>query len=483
MTLGAGRDLGWWRAFGYLCLAVWVLGGAFFLGYSALAVLYPYPLDYTEGSVLYQVRLLAQGVQTYQPLEKDPQFIIAYPPVWSYLLAALYPLTGLGLWPGRLLAILAAMVSAYLLGRMVVGETGDREGGLVSGLLFLSIPYVLATSSLNRSDAWALLMSLLGVFAVWKVQGRGPGMVLSLLFFLLAGYTRQSNLLAGPLAAYGWLFLRGERRRAVAWGLGLLAVVVGTFLALNAWTDGGLFFNTIVAPADPYHPAVALAWVLRVVQGLPVLLGLAAFFFVLCLAERRVGVAWLYLLGAGATVLLTGKIGAHVNYLLEFSAALAWVAGLVWARLKQEGFGGPLVRALLAGLLAVQVLSCLATARGLLPKLWHYGQKVQEGQTLERWIQGAGGPVLADAALGYLVLAGQDPIWQPFEHAHLVRLGLWDQEPFLERIRRGEFALIVVQPDISAWSWSPEMLEAIEARYEVVTEVAGQQIHAPRPGP
>jgi len=483
MTRASWQDSGWWRALWYGCLAVLALGGVVFLGYSILAIVYPYPLDYTEGSVLYQVRLLTEGVQTYQPLEKDPQIIIAYPPVWPYLLAALHPLTGLGLWSARLISTLAALAAAGLLGWMVAGETGDREGGVLSGLLFLSIPYVLATSSLNRSDTWALLMSLLGIFVVWKARGRGWWPALSILFFLLAGYSRQSNLLAGPLAAYGWLFLQGERKKAIGLGLGLLAAVLVAFAVLNVWTDGGLYFNAIVAPADPFHPAVALAWVLRVVRGVPVLVGLAAFFFILRLAEKRVGIAWLYLLGAGATLLLTGKIGAHVNYLLEFSAALAWVAGLVWAYLKQEGVGEKITRGLLAALLAVQVISCLSTAQGLLPKLWHYRQMLEEGRTLETWIWEADGPMLADAALGYLVLKGQDPVWQPFEHASLIRLGLWDQTPFVQRIQRGEFALIVIQPDIAPWAWTPEMLETIASRYELVAEAAGQQVYAPRTGP
>jgi len=473
------KDAAWraLRGVGWIALG---LGAAAFAAYSALAVAYPYPLDYVEGPILHQVSLIVRGVQTYQPLSPDLEFMIAYPPVWAYLLAALVHLTGLALWPGRLVATLAALGSAGLLGWMVAGETRDREAGAVSGLLFLGIPYVLATSSIGRSDAWALLMSLAGVATVWKTRGRGWGGPVSVLFFLVAGYTRQSNLLAGPLAAYGGLFFQGERKRAVALAAALALVVVALFLALNAWTDGGFYFNTVVVPKDDYHPAVALSWVLRVVRTLPVLVGLALFFLALRLAERRLDMPWLYLVGAGATVLLAGKTGAHVNYLLEFCAALAWVAGLVWGQARREGLPEAWGRGLLAALLALQVVGGLSVAQGLLPKLWHYREMVAEGRELERWIGGAKGPVVADAATAYLVLKGQDPIWQTYGHTSLVRRGLWDQGPFVDQIRRGEFALIVIQPDIAAWNWTPEMLAAIEERYQVVAEVAGQRVYAPR---
>ncbi|MGC8839754.1 MAG: hypothetical protein ACP5UM_15235, partial [Anaerolineae bacterium] len=437
-------------------------------------------LDYTEGPILHQVSLIVRGVQTYQPLSPDLEFMIAYPPVWAYLLAGLVPLTGLALWPGRLVATLAALGSAGLLAWMVARETRDRAAGAVSGLLFLGIPYVLATSSIGRSDAWALLMSLAGVATVWKTRGRGWGGPVSVLFFLLAGYTRQSNLLAGPLSAYGGLFFRGERKRAVALAAALAVAVVVVFVTLNAWTNGGLYFNTMVVPRDDYHLGVALSWVLRVVRTLPVLVGLAVFFLALRLADGRLDAPVLYLLGAGATVLLAGKTGAHVNYLLEFCAALAWVAGLLWSQVRWEGFPALRGKALLAALLAVQVVGGLSTAQGLLPKLWHYREMVAEGRELERWIQEADGPVVADAATAYLVLKGQDPIWQTYGHASLVRRGLWDQGPFVDRIRRGEFALIIVQPDIAAWNWTPEMLAAIAERYHVVAEVAGQKVYAPR---
>ncbi|MGQ9458420.1 MAG: hypothetical protein ACUVS5_09075, partial [Anaerolineae bacterium] len=260
-----------WRALqrvGGLALG---LGATVFAAYSALAVAYPYPLDYVEGPILHQVSLIVRGVQTYQPLSPHLEFMISYPPVWAYLLATLVPWTGLALWPGRLVATLATLACAGLLAWMVAGETRDRGAGAVSGLLFLGIPYVLATSSIGRSDAWALLMTLAGVVTVWKTQGRGWGGPVSVLFFVLAGYTRQSNLLAGPLAAYGGLFFRGERKRAIALAAALAAVVVAVFLALDAWTAGGFSFNTMVVPKDAYHPAVALSWVLRVVRTLPVL--------------------------------------------------------------------------------------------------------------------------------------------------------------------------------------------------------------------
>ncbi|NLE77739.1 MAG: cell envelope integrity protein CreD [Chloroflexi bacterium] len=476
------RGAAWWRLFRWGCLAAMALGVAVFVAYSAAAVAFPYPLDYVEGQSIYQVRLILQGVQTYQTLANDPQILVAYPPVWPHAMAAVAWLGGLGFWTGRLLSTLAVLAVAGLLGWMVAGETGDRGAGWVSGALFLSMPYVLATSCLARSDSWALLMSLLGVFVVWRSRGRGPWVWLAVLFFGLAGFTRQSNLLAGPLAACGWLWLRGQRGRALGFGLALVAAVAAAFLALNLWSDGGLFFSAFVVPADPYSPSLALSWVLRVLRTLPVFVGLAACFFFLGLAERKLGLAWVYLLGTGATVLLAGKFGSHVNYLMEFSAALAWVAGLLWARLRAESADAPWVQGLLAAVLAFGVLANLSTAQGLLPRLWNYREMAAEWAQVERYMGEAEGPVLADRAVGLLVLRGQQEIWQPFGHTSLARRGMWDQRPFVQRLERGDFPLILMDVDIADWTWTTEMRQAIAGRYELVDTQAGQWVYRVQAG-
>jgi hypothetical protein len=136
------------------------------------------------------------------------------------------------------------------------------------------------------------------------------------------------------------------------------------------------------------------------------------------------------------------------------------------------------VPALVAALLAVQVLSGLSTAQGLLPKLWHYQEMRAEGDRLAALIDDADGQVLADMALGYLVIAHRSPIWQPFEHTSLALRGLWDQTEFIQRIQRREFALILIQPDLATWNWTPEMLEAITQNYLLVDEIANQQVYA-----
>jgi hypothetical protein len=96
------------------------------------------------------------------------------------------------------------------------------------------------------------------------------------------------------------------------------------------------------------------------------------------------------------------------------------------------------------------------------------------------------GDVLADEAMGIVVLAGKDIVLQPFEFTQLARQGIWDETPVVSDIRATRFGMILINdgPETpESWTrerWTEAMLTAIHERYEPSGALAGTTIYRPR---
>src|SRR5207342_297825 len=99
------------------------------------------------------------------------------------------------------------------------------------------------------------------------------------------GMTRQTYLLAAPLAAFVWLLFVGWRRALMF--AGCLAAVVGLIgLVLNWASDGGFWFNVVTANVNPWSPDTLQQFVGDVMFRLPILIGLAIGFVVVAVRRR-----------------------------------------------------------------------------------------------------------------------------------------------------------------------------------------------------
>ncbi len=75
-------------------------------------------------------------------------------------------------------------------------------------------------------------------------------------------------------------------------------------------------------------------------------------------------------------------------------------------------------------------------------------------------------PILADEDMGLLVLSGKPILMQPFEMSQLAEAGLWDQQPFLDALNRGDYSTVLIyqpyrNPNLRFERWTPDMLRAI----------------------
>jgi len=461
----------------FLSLAVVI-----FLAHALMAIFHHYPLDYGEAPLVDQAMRLAAGQNIYRPdLSSPPYTISNYPPLYVLSLVPFVGLFGPSFLAGRVISALYGLASAAFLALIVRTYSQDRMAAAVTATLFLAIPYVVGWSPLARVDMLALAFSTAGLYVLarWPTTRRGLLIAVSLL--VAAIYTRQSYGLAAPLAVFVWLWTH-DRQQA----LRLAAIVGGTglglFLILNALTRGGFFFNVVTANVNEFDIERLERHWRDLRKAIPILLIFGGAF--LFLAPRRVK-SWSllipYLIGATLSALTIGKIGSNVNYLLELCAALSLVAGALVAWSRQRHW----LRAVLLILLALQVGQLMqATLKGPVEGLKWRLKPAGALKDLDRLVETADGPVLADEFAGMLTLQNRPLYIQPFEVTQLANAGLWDQDDLLTSIRNREFPLILIHHFMD-WPvykerWTPEMLSAIKHNYEPIRFLAETVVFQPR---
>lgn len=463
----------------FLSLAV-VIG----LTYQILALSHPYPLDYGEAPLVDQAMRLGAGQNIYRADIASPPYTISnYPPVYVAALVPFVALFGPNFWAGRVISWLSALASAAFLALIVHRLTKDRLAAVITGSLFLAVPYVVYWSSLLRVDLLALALSLAGLYLLASRPTARWSLIAAAMLLVAAIYSRQSYALAAPLAAFVWLWAHDWRQavRLAAWVGGLTLIL---FLVLNTLTQGGFYFNIVTANVNEFGMERLEGNLRRFRDTAPVLLltgGLA-----LVLAFRRIRPWPLlvpYLIGAALSTLTIGKIGSNVNYFLELSAALSLAAGAVvaWSR---RASGSHVLRVVLLVLLAFQSGDLMRTT--LDEYAWQLkGRRAALGalHDLEALVAQAEGPVLADEYMGMITLQGRPLTIQPFEVTQLAQAGLWDQTPLVQRILDKEFSLILIHyfPEFAVYKerWTPEMLSAIGRSYVASQLLADTRIYRP----
>lgn len=452
--------------------------------YQLLALAHPYPLDYGEAPLVDQAMRLARGQNIYRADLSAPPFTISnYPPLYVAAMAPFVALFGPSFLFGRLISVISAWVCAACLAVIVWQVSRDRVAAVLSGLSFLAFPFVVRWSSLARIDLLALALSLAGLAVVARRPLDDRRMLIAALLLVAAIYTRQSYALAAPLAAFVWVLLQEDMRRA----FGLAALVAGIggglFLALNALTAGGFYFNIITANANAWS-ADRLSWNLnRLTDAAPIFIGLAAFSAVL--GAQRSGL-WAmstpYLVGSFLSFLTVGKVGSNVNYALELCAALSLAAGgvVAWARAQRAAWP-ELIAVILVGVQAAHLAHTIW--RDEWPQLQSRRNAAESVRQLETIVAAAEGPVLADEYMGLLTLQGRPLHIQPFEVTQLALEKKWDQTPVLRGIEKKQYPLILIHYfsgyPVYKERWTPQMLDAIGRSYRLVGMYADTGVYQP----
>jgi hypothetical protein len=360
---------------------------------------------------------------------------------------------------------------------------------------------------LCRVDLPALALGtgglLVGVMSLERWSWRRVVIVSGLLW--LAWLTRQSQVLL-PAALILFLAFTDWRwawRLALVWAVGL-AVLLGLLCLV---TGGQFWVHTVRFNVNVWSWDQTWIWVRHLWRmwhwGLLALALGWWMWLTVCRAlpgdeeqrDRRVsqGIALLTLalLFNLLNVAATGKVGADKNYLLEPLWCLCGLLPLIGHRMvlavgSDAGEPRWALRSLAVALAAFAVALALQVWCAVDPlphRPWHDGPwpdrsawrlpitRADLVRDLE--IQGifdaAEGPVLSEYGI-YTLRSGREMIHEPFLMSQLARQGLWDETPLLDRIREGEYAVILVRDDFQHAGSTGAVLSATSGLIEAVNE-------------
>jgi len=397
--------------------AVAVVGLASVAAYLAVVLQrigYPYELTYFEGSTVEVAGRVAAGQPLYGPptTEYTPW---PYPPLYFWLSGALAKVTGVDLTTMRVVSVAASIAVLVLLALIVRRAGGSTVAGIVAAGLYAATYRVSgAFADTARVDSLFLALLLAAVFVGMRARTWRGGMWLGAVL-LLAFLTKQNALLvAAPMLL--WLLVR---RRSV--GVGATATlgvgVVASTLVGNLLTDGW-YARYVVEQLPTQSWSLRWLWAFWY-EDLLVPFAVSAVVVVVAFVVRRVRVrsdpgsraAWpedYAYLAAGAVGMLAASWvarlheGGYANVSMPAQAAVAGALGLLLAAWLRSGSVTATVAWVVAGLLAVQVVTMSLAHLDVVPSQ----QDRDAGDRFIATLRQLPGSVLVPTHPYYLRLAG-----------------------------------------------------------------------------
>lgn len=443
--------------------------------------------DYADSYVLYDIQHFQSAGVIYRDLSEPPYLPSQYSPM-MYMLYSL---------PGRVVALenpiagprvlaLAAFLSCIAVVVSIVRALVPTRYAWVWGLLLANT----IISIQDRQD--------------WVIALRGdlPGIVVSLLALrLLLARSRPSVLVAGLCAGFatqfkitlvtalaaGSLWLLHRRR----WGELAVYIAAGTLTSAGLY----LFFRIreprMLSQMMALSPGIidvpgCLKLIFRAISEPVVLLALPALPSVASRREPR----WMLLLlfiaiSFAIAVVADLQVGGNINYFFEASFALVPVAVLGvfrltrWAR-RHIGVAAFLSAVVLLYLLPPKALDLYQAVRSESGR-----DEVASRNDQFRKAQNVLGGRHIFSTVPRLALLDPVPVLtEPYLLSYMQRLGKFDPQPILQRIRKSEFDVVITAARSASWRSiphiSPDLHRAIEESYRPQCTMLGSLLHLPR---
>ena len=515
VTLDAKRTRLWVAsAFIFALLSTgWVFGQ--FLVESFAVVSFPGQLDYGEGIVWEQMRLMLAG-RGYGAIDGLPAIVFHYPPVFHLVTAALSGATGFDqLAVGRSVSIgstlLIGLFAGLIAAKTVRAEDPVRTAwicGLVAGLTIFCFSPIALWAPLMRVDMLSIALSFAALLVAMAALTRPVLIYASALLFVAAVFTKQTAIVAPAAVVLTYLLLRPR----LAWLLAASCLVMGLAVlgALVVATDGGFVRHVFLYNANRFDaaqlPSILVAIVLHSLFVAAVVIGVAARLRARLPLYRGAGnIAGLrqrllaapgdaffvmivvYAVLAFLMTFSIAKSGSSINYFMEWMAVLAILLGIVARDAANSAFGkvpapskrlfaDPSFLPLMIGLQALVSGPPADYVKHRTPA------RLAELTALETRVRSAPRPIISDDMV-LLIRSGVAVQWEPAIFAELASTGTWDEMPFVERVKAGQFAFFITSgvrgERLFDSRYNPAVADAMDAAYPVKRPVAGYTLHLP----
>lgn len=353
---------------------------------------FPYELEWLEGGVLDEVRAVTTGKQLYTaPTLRSVPYI--YTPLYVWVTAAVSKVVGLGFPALRAVSIVASVVAAVAIFRLVHRDGNDAVAGALAIGIFLAT-FEISGSWLDLARVDTLFLALLLWGLVLARDARTPARAAASAVVLVAAiFTKQSALLPA-LAVVPFLFTYGKRVAltfAATFG-GVLLAAVGV---MQLSTDGWFLFYVRTVPAG-HAIAQQYAgefWTDDLLGNVWPAMVLTIAAIATLIARRRASIAplWFHVpvLAGMLASAYSARLhtGGYANVLLPAYAALAVTAGLGVAAARRARRPAWAVAA--TALVVVQLAILVWSPGGQLPRRGD----VAAGRRLVEKLRALPGPV------------------------------------------------------------------------------------------
>ncbi|MEE2886524.1 MAG: glycosyltransferase family 39 protein [Planctomycetota bacterium] len=374
----------WLRVLLVLGVALHVAG---FLYVTFQRISYPFELEWMEGALVDHTSRILRGEDIYTaPSIEHTSYL--YTPLYYYVSALVSSWTGVGLFPLRLVSLVASLGCALCIALIVKREAtnGGFVPAMVGGGFFLAGFWLVdGWHDLARNDSLFLLLILITVMLLRADTDRRA--LLAGIVVMLAFLSKQLTLALLPPLAIGMACL--SIRRAVLFTISTsvcLAVTVG----LYSWlTDGWFFYYIFEVPGQ--HPSVAgIEFWWQDMRPMWISLAVGLFWFVTGLgwAERRRTLFYTCVAGGllASAHIARHHAGGHINALMPWLVGGGLLMGLALLR-GTSCHGG--VRLGLTIAMIGQFALMVETSKSFLPSPEHR----QEFEKFYSFVRGVEGQV------------------------------------------------------------------------------------------
>jgi len=468
----------------WITLALLIAFSLATLFYPLVRAFYRFEFNYNEGWNVYNAQTAMQHLPLYYP--KFGWTTVNYPFLSFYLVGYLSRLTGDYLLTGRLLSILALLVSCVLVGLIVKKLTGGWGAAVFASAFCLGLICARTPFSVGADDPQILPFPFF-LFGMWLYLGAPPSTlriagITSL--FTLGGNIKQ-NLLSAPLSVLCDLFTASSSKavRFIAYGVFFLALSIAVNLLV-----GGPFFisHLLTSRAYSFEQLRNLFFAFYSPLGLP--LAISAYWSIWQLQNRQARMICFYffsslLIGAA----FGGGSGVSQNTYLDNLFAMSIIMGacldFLWKApiraLGRDDRWRFLTPVLLYSSVVFTFLPWGVSVPKAISQLPEMQRQYQEEAS---FVAAQPGPAICES----LILcydAGKPYILDPFNSARLVRLGKLNSQEFVKRIAEKKYGAIQTQVPVTqkrSDRFPDDVLDAVDRYYVQALKAPNCVIYVPR---
>jgi hypothetical protein len=454
-----GRPLAWW-----ILLAVTGPLAVIAIAHWVWATSLHAPILYGEGAVAHAAILARERLEYAPSVADGPIFVAAnYPPLYFHLAGIGDPFV-----TGRVLSIAGTLFVAS-----AIAWRARAGGALVAVALataWLAAIPVAVWGPAVKPDLIALALTVAAVLALER--RRAP--IVAGIAIALAVSAKPTAALPG--LALGLLLLMRDRGASVRYVVAIFATGAAILVATGS-ANGQMFEHVVTWNALPWRgeQAILLGLLGLIVFGVTIIW--------LAIARRPVDAITVYALSALGIVILGGRDGATINYLLDLTAAASLGIGALALSLRHS------VRYPLAAAAQAAVAVALLNPFGVLPwraissGAWAPPERIAVVRAI------AGDLLVEDA--GLLVAEGRVPrVDDLFLWSRLMERGNFPAgDRLVSTVRDGGFDAIVTEVDLGRLSqaplyerqrWHPALVDAVLVRYQLEGETIGLFVYRRR---